>query len=74
MCDFAFIILFVAHSYHGAGKGDPPSQSASAKDAQREKELDLMLKDPPRLPAYLSQHNRRASRVDVEVVSISEFS
>jgi hypothetical protein len=49
------------------GKGDTPSSSASARDIQREKQIDMHLKIPPKLPAYLSEHDRRASRVDVEV-------
>ncbi|KAI0084967.1 Rad17 cell cycle checkpoint protein-domain-containing protein [Irpex rosettiformis] len=49
-------------------KGDLPSSSASARDVQREKEIDMQLNDPPRLPSYLSEHDRRASRVDVEAL------
>jgi cell cycle checkpoint protein len=49
------------------GKGDPRSSSASAKDIQREKELDARTGDPPPLPVYLSSHERRTSRVDVDV-------
>lgn len=29
----------------------------------------MRLKDPPKLPYYLSEHDRRASRVDVEVMN-----
>ncbi|KAI0794827.1 Rad17 cell cycle checkpoint protein-domain-containing protein [Abortiporus biennis] len=47
-------------------KGDAPASSISAKDAQREKDLDAKLKDPPKLPTHLKEHERRASRVDVE--------
>lgn len=50
-----------------AGKGDPLSASATAKDIRKEKELDTMLKDPPKLPWHLQEHERRASRVDVDV-------
>jgi len=49
------------------GKGDPPSSSASAKDIQREKDLDAAFGDPPPLPVHLSRHDRRTSRVDVDV-------
>ncbi|KAI0689660.1 Rad17 cell cycle checkpoint protein-domain-containing protein [Cytidiella melzeri] len=49
-------------------KGDAPSSSAAARDIQREKEIDMRLKDPPKLPVYLSEHDRRASRVDVETL------
>ncbi|KAH9914163.1 Rad17-domain-containing protein [Epithele typhae] len=47
-------------------KGDPPTQSAPAKDVKRDKELDARLKDPPLLPPHFSEHDRRASRVDIE--------
>jgi len=50
-----------------SGKGDPPSTSANAKDLKREKELDAILKDPARLPSHLQHHERRASRVDIDV-------
>jgi len=50
-----------------SGKGDPPSSSANTKDLKREKELDAILKDPARLPSHLQHHERRASRVDIDV-------
>ncbi|KIY72588.1 Rad17-domain-containing protein [Cylindrobasidium torrendii FP15055 ss-10] len=46
-------------------KGDAPSPSASAKDVQREKDLDASLKDKPLLPEWLGEHDRRTSRVDI---------
>ncbi|RDB30728.1 Cell cycle checkpoint protein RAD17 [Hypsizygus marmoreus] len=49
-------------------KGDPPSASASAKDIQREKLIDSQLKDPPNLPPGLQEHERRTSRIDVDVL------
>ncbi|KAF4571431.1 Cell cycle checkpoint protein rad17 [Pleurotus pulmonarius] len=49
-------------------KGDPPNASASAKDIQREKDADLKIKDPPRLPPFLQEHDRAASRVDVDML------
>ncbi|KAF6752782.1 Rad17 cell cycle checkpoint protein-domain-containing protein [Ephemerocybe angulata] len=49
-------------------KGDPSNSSATAKDIQKERELDARLKDPPKLPAHLSEHDRRASRVDVDTI------
>lgn len=49
------------------GKGDPPSSSATAKDIQREKDLDSRLKDSPKMPPFLEGHMRRTSRVDVDV-------
>ncbi|KAI0646066.1 Rad17-domain-containing protein [Trametes meyenii] len=49
-------------------KGDPFSSSASAKDIRKDQEIDERLKDPPRLPLYLKDHERRPSRVDVETL------
>lgn len=53
----------------GIGKGDPPGASASAKELQRDRELDARLRKEPPLPAHLKEHARRPSRVDVEVRS-----
>ena len=39
----------------------------SKADAQKERDLDASLRDPPKLPAHLAAHDRRASRVDVDV-------
>jgi len=52
--------------YTPPGKRDPPNPSATAKDIQREAEIDAQLKDPPSHP-FLKTHDRRASRVDVDV-------
>ncbi|KAJ6475701.1 Rad17 cell cycle checkpoint protein-domain-containing protein [Mycena vitilis] len=49
-------------------KGDPPNQSATAKDIQKDKELDATLKDPPKLPPFLDAHARRTSRVNVDLL------
>ncbi|THH01957.1 hypothetical protein EW026_g827 [Hermanssonia centrifuga] len=49
-------------------KGDPPSQSASAKDRERDRGLDAKLKDPTKLPTHLREHDRKTSRVDVEML------
>ncbi|RPD65187.1 P-loop containing nucleoside triphosphate hydrolase protein [Lentinus tigrinus ALCF2SS1-7] len=49
-------------------KGDPPPQSASAKDIRRDQEIDSRLKDPPPLSPHLRDHERKASRVDVETL------
>ncbi|THU98650.1 checkpoint protein Rad24 [Dendrothele bispora CBS 962.96] len=49
-------------------KGDPPASSALARDIKREQELDKRLKDPPKLPEHLKEHDRKASRVDVDVL------
>ena len=52
---------------YAVGKDDPPAQSASAKDARRDKEIDAQLKDPWPLPSHLKHHARKTSRVDVDV-------
>ncbi|KAG5642066.1 hypothetical protein DXG03_003643 [Asterophora parasitica] len=49
-------------------KSDPPSSSATAKDIQKEKAIDVKLKDPPKLPPWFSEHERRTSRVDVDML------
>ncbi|EJD40741.1 P-loop containing nucleoside triphosphate hydrolase protein [Auricularia subglabra TFB-10046 SS5] len=50
-------------------KGDPPGASLSAKDADREREADKRIPDPPKLPRHLRQeHHRAASRVDVNTL------
>ncbi|KAF9261419.1 Rad17-domain-containing protein [Marasmius fiardii PR-910] len=47
-------------------KGDPPPPSATAKDIKRDEEIDRRLEDPPPLPPHLEEHERRASRVDID--------
>ncbi|KAJ8079450.1 RFC checkpoint protein Rad17 [Marasmius tenuissimus] len=47
-------------------KGDPPAPSASARDIKREEEIDRRLKDPPPVPPHLKEHERKASRVDID--------
>jgi len=54
-----------------AGKGDPPSRSATAKDIARERALDRSLEDPPPLPPWLVTEERRTSRVDVNMLHAS---
>ncbi|KAL1662981.1 Rad17 cell cycle checkpoint protein-domain-containing protein [Schizophyllum commune] len=49
-------------------KGDPPGKSQLQRDIQKEKDLDRTLKNPPPLPDWLSEHNRKASRVDVDSI------
>ncbi|KAJ7916174.1 Rad17 cell cycle checkpoint protein-domain-containing protein [Mycena leptocephala] len=49
-------------------KGDPPNASATAKDIQKDKDLDATLKDPPKLPPFLASHARRTSRVNVDLL------
>ena len=56
------------------GKGDAPSASASAKDIQREKAIDAQLKDRLKLPVYLQEHERRTTRVDVDVRGVNILS
>ena len=59
--------------YFVLGKGDPPNPSATAKDIQREKDIDAALDDPSPLPEFLSDHERRTSRVDVDVSLVFPF-
>ncbi|KAF9043051.1 Rad17 cell cycle checkpoint protein-domain-containing protein [Panaeolus papilionaceus] len=49
-------------------KNDPPNASATAKDLKKEQDLDASLPDPAKLPAHLSHHDRRTSRVDVNLL------
>ncbi|GJE92350.1 Rad17-domain-containing protein [Phanerochaete sordida] len=49
-------------------KGDAPSASMSKADAEKERVSDRMLKDPPSLPSFLQEHDRRASRVNIETL------
>ena len=48
------------------GKFDPPASHLSARDAAKERALDTELIDPPLLPVWLSDHDRKASRVCTE--------
>jgi cell cycle checkpoint protein len=50
-----------------SGKRDPPGASASKKDIERDRVLDAGIKDPPKLPSHLKEHERSASRVGVNV-------
>ncbi|KAG1745261.1 Rad17 cell cycle checkpoint protein-domain-containing protein [Suillus lakei] len=50
-------------------KGDPPATHLSAKDAAKERELDETLIDPSPLPDWLSEHDRKASRVCLETIA-----
>ncbi|KAG1736111.1 Rad17 cell cycle checkpoint protein-domain-containing protein [Suillus paluster] len=50
-------------------KGDSPATHLSAKDAAKERELDETLMDPSRLPDWLSEHDRKASRVCLETIA-----
>ncbi|KAJ7856757.1 Rad17 cell cycle checkpoint protein-domain-containing protein [Mycena olivaceomarginata] len=49
-------------------KGDPANPSATAKDIQKDRELDARLKDPTGLPEHLGAEARRTSRVDVDLL------
>jgi hypothetical protein len=65
---FFFLSTFGTNSEtYPAGKGDPHSRSASAKDIARDRALDRSLKDPPPLPSWSVAEERRPSRVDVQV-------
>jgi hypothetical protein len=50
-----------------AGKGDPGGPSATAKEREREQEIDSKIRDPTPLPPHLEKQSRRSSRVDVNV-------
>ncbi|KAG1876283.1 Rad17 cell cycle checkpoint protein-domain-containing protein [Suillus subluteus] len=50
-------------------KGDPPATHLSARDAAKERELDGTLLDPSPLPNWLSEHDRKASRVCLETIA-----
>ncbi|KAK2467922.1 hypothetical protein APHAL10511_000217 [Amanita phalloides] len=52
-------------------KGDPSNSSMSARNMQKENMLDAMMRDPPKLPVWLKEHDRRASRVDVDLLYAS---
>ncbi|TFK67761.1 P-loop containing nucleoside triphosphate hydrolase protein [Pluteus cervinus] len=49
-------------------KGDPPSISLTARDKQKEQELDASLPNQPPLPFYFKDHERRPSRVNVDTL------
>ncbi|KAG2156755.1 Rad17 cell cycle checkpoint protein-domain-containing protein [Suillus bovinus] len=50
-------------------KGDPPAAHLSTKDAAKEREVDETLLDPLPLPKWLSEHDRKASRVCLETIA-----
>lgn len=50
-------------------KGDHPATHLSARDAAKERELDEKLIDPSPLPDWLSEHDRKASRVCLETIA-----
>ncbi|KAJ3740153.1 Rad17 cell cycle checkpoint protein-domain-containing protein [Lentinula detonsa] len=49
-------------------KADPSAPSATAKDIKKDQELDRTLEDLPALPPFLSEHDRKTSRVDVNTL------
>ncbi|KAJ3999073.1 Rad17 cell cycle checkpoint protein-domain-containing protein [Lentinula boryana] len=49
-------------------KTDPSAPSATAKDIKKDQELDRTLEDLPALPPFLSEHDRKTSRVDVNTL------
>lgn len=52
-----------------AGKGDPPSSSATGREKEQLRLLERSIPDPDQLPSHLKPHNRRASLVDANVGS-----
>ncbi|THH32320.1 hypothetical protein EUX98_g1842 [Antrodiella citrinella] len=64
------LVLFhlVGKVLYNKRKGDAPAPSSSKKDIERDKAIDVGLKDPPNLPKHLKAHDRKASRVDVEAL------
>lgn len=50
-------------------KGDPPAAHLSSRDAAKERELDETLPDLSPLPDWLSEHDRKASRVCLETIA-----
>ncbi|KAF9462541.1 Rad17 cell cycle checkpoint protein-domain-containing protein [Collybia nuda] len=63
-----FLFHLLGKVLYNKRKGDLPSPSASAKDIQREKTVDAQLKDPPKLPSHLKEHERRPSRINADVL------
>jgi hypothetical protein len=49
------------------GKDDPHPSSTNAKEREKIEAADQDIPDPPALPEHLVVHERRASRVNVEV-------
>ncbi|KAJ4474461.1 Rad17 cell cycle checkpoint protein-domain-containing protein [Lentinula aciculospora] len=64
------LVLFhlMGKVFYNKRKGDPPAPCVSIRDIKKDQELDKKLKDPPKLPQYLSEHDRKASRVDVNTI------
>jgi hypothetical protein len=63
-------LFFIEHMQSNnlcSGKGDPSLSSASAKEIQRERDLETLLSDPPALPFWLKQEERKTSKIDPEV-------
>jgi len=71
---FMHFLLFLFNSLpFPTGKDDPLNPSATAKDVQRERALDALVKDPDEnmLPVWWkAEHSRRSSRVNVDVSGV----
>ena len=55
------------------GKGDPPSSSATKREQEQLRLLELSIPNPEKLPPHLKSHDRKASLVDVNVWFGSRF-
>lgn len=53
--------------YVSAGKGDPPSSSATKREQEQLRLLEQSIPNPKKLPHHLNLHDRKASLVDVNV-------
>ena len=56
-----------------AGKGDPPSSSATKREREQLRLLEQSIPNPEKLPSHLKFHDRKASLVDVNVWFASCF-
>ncbi|KAF9070729.1 Rad17 cell cycle checkpoint protein-domain-containing protein [Rhodocollybia butyracea] len=63
-----FLFHLMGKIFYNKRKGDPPTAHASARDIKKDREIDESLTDPPKLPPHLRDHDRRASRVDVNTI------
>ncbi|CAK5274318.1 unnamed protein product [Mycena citricolor] len=63
---------FIGRVMYNKRKGDPPNPSATAKDIKRDRELDAVLRDPPKIHPWQGEHERRTSRVNVDASSVPD--
>ncbi|KAI0317547.1 Rad17 cell cycle checkpoint protein-domain-containing protein [Amylostereum chailletii] len=61
-----FLFHLLGKVLYNKRKGDPPSQSTTAREAAVLRELDKRLKDQPALPPWLEHEARKTSRVDAD--------